>query len=46
VTPREAEAWAQYTTGTFELRVFEGAHFYLVRHMEQVNEVLRRVIFK
>lgn len=44
VTPREAEAWAQYTTGTFELRVFEGAHFYLVRHMEQVTEVLRMAL--
>ncbi len=41
VTPGEAEAWAQYTTGTFELRVFEGAHFYLVRHMEKINEFLR-----
>jgi pyochelin biosynthesis protein PchC len=41
VTPAEAELWAQYTSATCELRVFEGGHFYLVHHLEQIIELLR-----
>ncbi|MER5796548.1 alpha/beta fold hydrolase [Streptomyces sp. NPDC001980] len=41
VTPEEAGQWSQYTTGTFELRVFDGGHFYLVRHLDRVVEALR-----
>ena len=36
----EAEDWRRHTTGPFELRVFEGGHFFLVDH---ASEVLRLV---
>ncbi|MEU5599323.1 alpha/beta fold hydrolase [Streptomyces sp. NPDC020298] len=29
VTDEEARAWARHTTGTFELKVYPGGHFYL-----------------
>ena len=30
VTAEEANAWAEHTTGPFEMRTFPGGHFYLV----------------
>ncbi|MFC4907623.1 thioesterase II family protein [Actinomadura gamaensis] len=44
VTLDEAEAWRAHTTGAFELRVFEGGHFYLTSSpaltIERLGEVL------
>ncbi|MEU9481760.1 alpha/beta fold hydrolase [Streptomyces sp. NPDC048191] len=36
VTVEEARAWADHTTGTFALRVYDGGHFYLNHHIEAV----------
>ncbi|MDF2708689.1 MAG: pyochelin biosynthetic protein PchC [Nonomuraea muscovyensis] len=42
VEPGEAAAWKHHTTGSFELRVFAGDHFYLVpQEAELVAQVLR-----
>ncbi|MFE9566659.1 thioesterase II family protein [Streptomyces sp. NPDC006487] len=41
VTPEDADRWSRYTTGAFELRVFDGGHFYLVKRFDQVVAVLR-----
>ncbi|GAB2912916.1 thioesterase II family protein [Streptomyces mayteni] len=40
VTVEEAEAWRAETEGPFDLRVFEGGHFYLSRHQDAVNETV------
>ncbi|MER7008816.1 alpha/beta fold hydrolase [Dactylosporangium sp. NPDC000555] len=40
VTRAEAEAWAQHTTGGYELVSFRGGHFYLLDHAGQVIGVL------
>ncbi|GAA3052038.1 alpha/beta fold hydrolase [Streptomyces roseofulvus] len=40
ITPREAEAWSDTTEGPCEVRVFEGGHFYLDHHRDQVVELL------
>ncbi len=40
VTAEEANAWAEHTTGTFELRVFPGGHFYLVDQSRQVIDLI------
>lgn len=40
VTADEAKAWAEHTTGSFELRVFPGGHFYLVDQAPQVIKLL------
>ncbi|MCP2342747.1 thioesterase II family protein [Actinomadura rupiterrae] len=46
VTLDEAEAWRGHTTGAFELRVFEGGHFYLSTSpaltIERLSEILQR----
>ncbi|MDT0463797.1 thioesterase II family protein [Streptomyces gibsoniae] len=44
VTPEEAGEWSRYTTGAFDLRVFDGGHFYLVRHLDGVADVLRETL--
>lgn len=36
VTIDEAKAWAAHGTGTFDLRVFSGGHFYLIEQSRQV----------
>ncbi|MEU8779588.1 alpha/beta fold hydrolase [Streptomyces sp. NPDC048606] len=36
VTVPEAAAWAEHTTGPFDLRVFPGGHFYLAREQAAV----------
>nr|ANR02545.1 LodD [Streptomyces sp.] len=41
VTLAEAEAWRQHTDGDFDLRVFEGGHFYLTTHQTDVLKLLR-----
>jgi surfactin synthase thioesterase subunit len=40
VTPAEAEAWQRHTTGRFDLRVYPGAHFFLVDHAAAVLDVI------
>ncbi|MFL6127557.1 MAG: thioesterase II family protein [Mycobacteriales bacterium] len=42
VTRDEARAWAEHTSGPFELRVFSGGHFYLTDHQRQVAGIVRR----
>lgn len=32
----EARAWAAHTTGTFDLKVYPGGHFFLLRHVPAV----------
>ena len=39
-TLAEAEAWAQATTGRFDLRVFAGGHFYLEEHLAEVAQLI------
>ncbi|GHJ40953.1 thioesterase II family protein [Streptomyces sp. TS71-3] len=41
VTVEAARRWAAYTVGDFELRVFDGAHFYLVGRADEVAALLR-----
>jgi surfactin synthase thioesterase subunit len=36
VTVDEARAWSEHTSGEFELRVFEGDHFYIDKHVPEV----------
>jgi pyochelin biosynthetic protein PchC len=36
VTAEEAGAWAEHTTGPFEMRIFPGGHFYLVDQSAQI----------
>jgi surfactin synthase thioesterase subunit len=40
VTTDEARAWADHTTGPFDLRIFPGGHFYLV---DQARPVLQLI---
>ncbi|MET9399621.1 alpha/beta fold hydrolase [Kitasatospora sp. NPDC002965] len=40
VTLDEAGAWADHTTGEFELRSFEGGHFYLAKHQRAVINLI------
>jgi surfactin synthase thioesterase subunit len=36
----EAKAWAQHTTGPFDLRVYSGGHFFLTDHVDQIMKLL------
>lgn len=36
----EASAWAEHTTGPFDLRVFSGGHFYLDAHRSAVADLI------
>ncbi|MEO5876849.1 MAG: alpha/beta fold hydrolase [Streptosporangiaceae bacterium] len=36
VTTAEADAWSEHTTGSFDLRVFPGGHFYLAERSAEV----------
>ncbi|WP_020499042.1 thioesterase II family protein [Sciscionella marina] len=38
----EAKEWAQHTSGRFDLRVFEGGHFFLTSNMDAIIEHLDR----
>ncbi|GAA2103510.1 alpha/beta fold hydrolase [Streptomyces albiaxialis] len=40
VTRDEARAWAEHTTGAFDLRVLPGGHFYLVERSKEVIELV------
>ncbi|MBP2706920.1 thioesterase [Microbispora sp. RL4-1S] len=40
VTLDEAGSWADHTTGGFEMRTFEGGHFYLARHQRAVINLI------
>lgn len=37
VTPAEAHAWADHTTGEFSLHTYPGGHFYLIDHAAAVT---------
>lgn len=39
-TSDEAAAWAEHTTGAFDLRVFPGGHFYLDARRDDVTDVV------
>jgi surfactin synthase thioesterase subunit len=39
-TVEEAKAWAQHTTGSFDLHVFAGGHFFLTDHAEAITKIL------
>lgn len=39
-TVAEAEHWRDHTAGDFALRVFEGGHFYLDQHGQEVNDLV------
>jgi surfactin synthase thioesterase subunit len=41
-TVAEAEAWARHTTGSFDLQVFAGGHFFLTDHADQITKVIER----
>jgi len=41
VTPAEATAWREHTTGRFDLRVFPGGHFYLTDRWAEVAHAVR-----
>jgi pyochelin biosynthesis protein PchC len=43
VTPAEAQPWADRTTGRFDLRVFDGGHFFLNDHVPEILTLLRAV---
>jgi pyochelin biosynthetic protein PchC len=40
VTSDEANQWATHTSGSFELRTYPGAHFYLNEHHAAVNRLI------
>lgn len=37
----EATAWSGHTTGPFELRTFQGGHFFLAHHQAEVTNLIR-----
>jgi surfactin synthase thioesterase subunit len=39
-TAEEARAWAEHTTGAFDVRVFPGGHFYLTSQADEVIKLL------
>lgn len=41
VTIDEAKAWAEHTTGPYDLETFPGGHFYLVDHGARVIDLVR-----
>ncbi|MEU6883125.1 alpha/beta fold hydrolase [Streptomyces sp. NPDC046712] len=40
VTVDEARSWGDHTSGSFELKVFDGGHFFLAPHAAEVNRLL------
>ncbi|MFB9903174.1 thioesterase II family protein [Allokutzneria oryzae] len=44
VTPEEARLWQQHTRASFDLRVFEGGHFFLEQHQDEVRDLLLRLL--
>ncbi len=41
-TLEEAGAWAQHTSGTFDLQVFTGGHFFLTDHTDEIMKILEQ----
>ncbi|MFE2546309.1 thioesterase II family protein [Actinacidiphila glaucinigra] len=39
-TREEAQAWAQHTTGEFEIHCFAGGHFFLANHQEAIMKLV------
>lgn len=39
-TIEEARAWAEHTTGGFDLQVYPGGHFYLSEHQDEVTGLI------
>ncbi|HEX4060376.1 MAG TPA: alpha/beta fold hydrolase [Streptosporangiaceae bacterium] len=39
-TVDEATAWAQHTSGTFSIQVFNGGHFFLTDHAGKITKIL------
>jgi surfactin synthase thioesterase subunit len=37
----EARAWERHTSGSFDLRVFPGGHFFLVHQSDEIMKLLR-----
>ncbi|GAA2048285.1 alpha/beta fold hydrolase [Catenulispora yoronensis] len=37
----EAKAWAEHTSGRFEMKVYTGGHFFLLQHVAEVLDVIR-----
>jgi surfactin synthase thioesterase subunit len=40
VTLDEAAAWSEHTTGGFDSQIFDGGHFYLIKHQADVVEAV------
>ena len=38
----EAKAWAQHTTGAFDIQVYPGGHFFLTDHANQITKLLHQ----
>jgi surfactin synthase thioesterase subunit len=38
----EAEAWRGHTAGSFDIKVFQGGHFFLTDHAEEILAILNR----
>jgi len=38
----EAKAWAQHTTGAFDIQVYPGGHFFLTDHAGQITRLLHQ----
>jgi surfactin synthase thioesterase subunit len=41
-TVEEAQAWAQHTTGEFDVQVYHGGHFFLTDHVDQIVTLMAR----
>jgi surfactin synthase thioesterase subunit len=41
-TLEEAGAWAQHTSGPFDLQVFTGGHFFLTEHTDEITKILEQ----
>ena len=41
-TLEEARAWAQHTSGPFDLQVFTGGHFFLTEHTDEIIKILEQ----
>lgn len=37
----EASAWSEHTTGSFDMHVFPGGHFYLSDHQPEITNLIR-----
>ena len=40
----EVAAWAVHTTGEFDMKIFQGGHFYLDTHWQDVANVIRQAV--